>query len=204
MSKHLVRILVVAVAVACWPVGEARASLSQESLRAYIGRLGARVDSVKGNMFVTSLAAGKGRIEIRLLNDAPKQRLGFYAYGLGNAANAGNPVDLYAYLLQANSELAIGTFFVDKDQDIGYKFLIDTRDPLSYDTFSITYLAMVNVLKERGPVIREMLNKAGDAPKPDDVPDEMPEDQPPPPATEDPGAMAFRTIARPVRARLVL
>lgn len=159
-----------------WPASPARASLSQESLRGYIQRAGARIESAKGGLFVTSMPSGRGRVEIRLLNDAGKQRLGMYAYGFGNMSNAKDPGALYEYLLRANSELGIGGFFVDKDKDIGYKFLVDTRDPLSFETFSIVYLAMVSVISERRPQIAEMMSREAPSEKPADA---KPEDAAP-------------------------
>src|SRR5687768_13440628 len=98
--------------VGLWPAEPARAALTAESLKNYSQRVGARIDSSKGNLFVTSSASGRNRIEIRLLNDTTRHRLGFYAYGFGNAGSAKEPGALYEYLLQANSELGIGSFFV--------------------------------------------------------------------------------------------
>ena len=106
----------------------------------------------------------------QLLNDIEKHRLGMYAYGFGNVANAVDRPALLEYLLRANSELGIGSFFVDKDGDIGYKFLLDTRDPLSYETFEIVYLAMVNTIKERGPVIAKLAGSGTEPKKPAEEP----------------------------------
>jgi hypothetical protein len=141
-------------------VPRAEAALTAESLRAFVKRVGARIESNKDNLFVTSKDVGRGRVEIRLLNDSEKQRLGFYAYGFGNAGSAKDQKALYEYLLNANSDLAIGSFFVDGDQDIGYKFFLSTREPLTYTTFETVYLAMSNVIKERGPVIMRMARGA--------------------------------------------
>ena len=179
MKRHLSLGLAAVFFVGLWPASPAEASLSQENLRAYLQRVGAKIESSKGGLFVTTMASGRARVEIRLLNDAAKQRLGLYAYGFGNVATAKDAGALYEYLLRANSELGIGGFFVDKDKDIGYKFLVDTRDPLSFETFSIVYLAMVNVIAERRPEIAKMLTGAPPAEKPADTP---PED------TNEPGA----------------
>ena len=169
--------------IGLWPAPRAEASLSQESLRGYIQRVGAKIESSKGGLFVTSMAGDHGRVEIRLLNDAAKQRLGLYAYGFGNVANAKDSGALYEYLLKANSELGIGGFFVDKDKDIGYKFLLDTRDPLSFETFSIVYVAMVTVITERRPEIAKMMSREAPAEKPAEA---APEDSGEPPPTPPP------------------
>jgi hypothetical protein len=170
--------------VGLWPAERASAALSQESLKGYITRVGAKIDSSKGGLFVTTMLSGHARVEVRLLNDASKQRLGLYAYGFGNVANAKDPGALYAYLLEANSELGIGSFFVDKDKDIGYKFLVDTRDPLSFETFSILYMGAAQVIAERRPEIAKMLS----ADKPADAARDEPGEagpEPPPPLRDD-------------------
>ena len=120
---------------------------------------------------------GKTRVEIRVLNDPAKQRVAFYAYGFGNAAGAGDAAALYEYLLQANSEIAIGTFFVDKDKDVGCKYILDTRDPLSYETFEISYLAMFNNIKMRAPEIMKLAGHGGQQ-KPAEEPSEEQPAQP--------------------------
>jgi hypothetical protein len=173
MKQILSLALITAMWVVVWPAERAEAALTSEALRGYIQRVGARIEpSSKGNLFVTTTASGRSRVEIRLLNDTAKHRLGFYAYGFGNAASAKDQAALYEYLLNANSELGIGGFFVDKDKDIGYKFLADTRDPLSYATFQIIYLAMVSVIAEQRPAIARMMTREAPDEKPADAPEE--------------------------------
>lgn len=150
----------------------ARASLANETLASFVKRVGGRVDSTQGNLFVTSYPVSRGRVEIRLMNDAGKQRLGFYAYGFGNAKNAKDQHALYEYMLRANSDLAIGSFFVDSDADIGYKFFLSTREPMNYLTFETVYVAMANVIKERGPDIVKMTTGAPPAEETERAPDE--------------------------------
>ena len=186
MKRHLSLGLAVVFWTALWPAPPAEASLSQENLRTYLQRVGAKIESSKGGVFVTTMTSGRAHVEIRLLNDAANQRLGLYAYGFGNVGAAKDSSALYEYLLRVNSELGIGGFFVDKDKDIGYKFLVDTRDPLSFETFSIVYLAMVKVIAERRPEIAKMLTGGPPPEKPADAP---PED------TSAPGAAA--TLADP-------
>ena len=170
------RYLSLALAAAfCLPVvapERAAAALSLETLRGYVSRLGARIESTRGSLLVTSKAAGRGRVEIRLLNDNRKNRLGMYAYGFGNVANAGDRTELFGYLLRANSELGVGSFFVDKDDDVGYKVLLDTRDPLSFETFQISYLAMVNAIQEHGGEIARLAGPDAQREKPVTDPEE--------------------------------
>lgn len=185
-NRRWVPVVVAALAVAAMlPAGKAKASLSAESLKTYVRQVGAKVESSNGNVLVTSMAVGRERLEIRVRNDSTKQVLGFYAFDFGNVADAANPADVYEYLLLANSELGIGSFFVDKDRDIGYKCIVDTRDPLSFETFATIYNAMVNVVKERGPRIRSMMKPGTAAPKQDAEPPAEPpaETMEPPPST---------------------
>jgi hypothetical protein len=157
MRRILTFALATALACALSPA-PAHAALSPETLRGYIARVGAKIESTKGNMFVTTMPVRNARVEIRILNDARKNRLGLYAYGFGNVTGASDKGDLLEYLLKANSELGVGSFFVDKDDDIGYKALLDTGDPLSYQTFQVVYLAMVQTIAEHGP---EIARRAG-------------------------------------------
>ena len=208
MKRTLSILLAAAAAIALAPC-PARAALTTEGLKAYVKRVGARVDEAKGNLLVTSMAKGKGRVQLRLLNDGERGRLGFYAYGLGNARSAKDQAALYEYLLRSNSDLAIGSFFVDEDHDVGYKFFLNTRDPISYPTFETAYLAMATVIAERGPrIIR--LASGGNAEPAAAAPAEAPPAEPagetpaeerpaeqPPQATND---TIFETSPRPRRA----
>ena len=199
MRRYLSLWLAAAFVVGLWPAEPARAALTAEALKNYIQRVGARIEpSSKANLFVTTTASGRARIEIRLLNDTTRHRLGFYAYGFGNAGSAKDPAALYEYLLNANSELGIGSFFVDKEKDIGYKFLADTRDPLSYATFELIYLAMVAVIGEQRPAIARMMTREAPADKPTDAPPPEDGDAPaaPPPTRRVSIAVAERRVAR--------
>ena len=193
MRRHLSSLAAVIVCLGLCPAPRAEAALSSESLRSFVKRIGARIESAKGDLLVTSREAGRGRVEIRLLNDTTGHRLGFYAYGFGNVAGAKDPKALYEYLLRANSDLAIGSFFVDKDQDIGYKFILNTREPPSYITFETVYLAMAKIIQERGPVIIRMAGGAGAPPKtPAEALEEVPRE-----ATEAPGESPSEPDAGP-------
>src|SRR5438105_15449876 len=111
MKRYLSSLVLAVVCLGLFPAPRAEASLSPESLTSFVKRAGARIDSSKGSLLVTSILAEHGRIEIRLVNDAAKERLGFYAYGFGNTKAAKDPQALYEYMLHANSDLAIGSFF---------------------------------------------------------------------------------------------
>ncbi len=168
---HRRRCLIVAVALATtlWSAPVARAALTMEKLKDYVLKSGAKIESAEGNLLVTSIASGGPRVEIRVLNDSARHRIGLYAYGFGNATGAPSTEALLEYLLIANSELGTGGFFVDKDRDIGYKLLIETRDMLSAQTFQIKYLAMVAVIRERRPAILKLVGKTTVSEKPTDV-----------------------------------
>ncbi|MCC6745728.1 MAG: hypothetical protein IT175_17845 [Acidobacteria bacterium] len=178
--RALVFSLVVMAGLASAPV--ARAAITMERLRDYVLKAGAKIESSEGSLLVTSMATGGPKVEIRVLNDAARHRIGLYAYGFGNATGATSTEALLDYLLVANSELGTGGFFVDKDRDIGYKLLLDTRDPLSAQTFQIKYLAMVAVIRERRPAILKLVGKGPQREKPVD---EAPADtEEPAPQTE--------------------
>lgn len=204
----------------------AKAVLPPETLKGFVKKVGARVDEAKGNLLVTSMEVGKTRVEIRVVNDSVKSRLGFYAYGFGSARSAADVAALYEYLLRTNSDLAIGSFFVDEDKDIGYKFFLSTRDAISYPTFETAYVAMANVIAERGPKVARLAGAvrseapsatdpapSTDAPPataPADTPDQPPTDEgargeaeepPPPTVTNSVFEPAARPSATPKRPR---
>ncbi|MGB5039241.1 MAG: hypothetical protein WBQ66_21735 [Blastocatellia bacterium] len=166
--RSLMFVAVVALALLTAPV--ARAALTMERLRDYVQKAGAKIDSADGNLLVTSVSSGGPRVEIRVLNDSTRHRIGLYAYGFGNVADAKSAESLFEYLLVANSELGTGGFFIDKDRDVGYKLLLDTRDTLSAQTFQIKFLAMVAVIRERRPAILKLVGGASTREKPTDQP----------------------------------
>jgi hypothetical protein len=160
MVRRVGSCLAIAVYLCMLAVPDARASLSNETLASFIRRVGGRIESTKGNLFVTSFAVERVRVEIRIVNDGGKDRLGFYAYGFGNVKNAKDQKAVLEYMLRANSDLAIGSFFLDKDDDIGYKFFLSTRETMRYMTFETVYVAMAKVIQERGPEIVKMTSGA--------------------------------------------
>jgi len=184
MVRRLGLYLIVAVSLLAAMPRIARASLANETLTSFVKRVGGRVESNEGNLFVTSYAVERGRVEIRLVNDASKQRLGFYAYGFGSAKNAKDQRALFEYMLRANSDLAIGSFFVDADDDIGYKFFLSTREPMNYLTFETVYVAMAKVIATRGGEIVKMTTGGG------------PSDEAEPKTESDPGTPKVADVGR--------
>ena len=168
MHRRLSLLVAAAMAVALVSAPVAKAALTMERLRDYVLKSGAKIESAEGNLLVTSMASGGPRVEIRVLNDSTRHRVGLYAYGFGNATGAPNTEALLEYLLVANSELGTGGFFVDKDRDVGYKLLLETRDVLSAQTFQIKYLAMVAVIRERRPAILKLVGRGPTVEKPKD------------------------------------
>jgi hypothetical protein len=130
-----------------------------ETIKRSIQRLGATIDDAKSNadMVVSSYSDPKGgKITIVALNDKRKNLVGIYIYNFGSLKNAGNREEVYRYLLSANDAIVIGSFFVDGDDDIGYKYLF-SNSPLNQTAFEAAYLAMATVARERRPEIRKML-----------------------------------------------
>jgi hypothetical protein len=131
-----------------------------DTIKRYLQRLGATVDEAKStpDMVVSNYPDTKGgKITIVMVNDRRKNLLGFYIYNFGNIKNAADREAIYRYLLSANNEIAIGAFFVDSDQDIGYKYLVSLEQPISLATFESIYLKMAAVAHDRRPEIRKLL-----------------------------------------------
>jgi hypothetical protein len=126
--------------------------------------VGATIDENKStaDMVVSGLLDEKGvKTTVVIVNDRRKNLLGFYVYNFGNLKNAGKREDIYKYLLAANDQITIGSFFVDGDEDIGYKYLVNGWQSLSQASFESVYLTMVAVARERRPEIRELIAASG-------------------------------------------
>jgi hypothetical protein len=131
-----------------------------DTIKRYLQRLGATVDESKStpDMVVSNYLDPKGgKITIVIVNDKRKNLLGFYIYNFGNIKNVADRESVYRYLLSANDEIAIGAFFVDGDQDIGYKYLMSLEQPINLATFESVYLKMAAVAHDRRPEIRKLL-----------------------------------------------
>jgi hypothetical protein len=146
-----------------WPAQQPKpAQPLIDTLRQYLRRVGATVDEArsKADVLVSKYAYPKGdSTTIVLVNDRRKNLLGFYIYDFGNLKGASNAEAIYKYLLEANDQIAIGAFFVDGEQDIGYKYLMSVRGQLELADFQSIYLIMAAVARERRPEIRRLLSQ---------------------------------------------
>jgi hypothetical protein len=143
-----------------------------ERMKQYLARTGATVDETKSapDMIVSNSADAKGgKITVVLVNDRRRNLLGFYIYNFGSLKNAANKEEVYKYLLEANDAITIGSFFVDPDEDIGYKYLVNGAQTISQAAFESTYFTMTSVARERKPAIRRMLGGSGKEEKSPDV-----------------------------------
>jgi len=144
-----------------------------ERMKQYLARTGATVDETKSapDMIVSNSADAKGgKITVVLVNDRRRNLLGFYIYNFGSVKNAANKEEVYKYLLEANDAITIGSFFVDPDEDIGYKYLVNGAQTISQAAFESTYFTMTSVARERKPLIKKLLGPpGGKEEKPPDV-----------------------------------
>ena len=144
-----------------------------EKTKLYLQKLGASIDSAKSNadMVVSNYNDPKGgKTTIVITNDRRKNLVGFYVYNFGNVKNATNKEEVFQYLLSTNDAITLGSFFVDSDNDIGYKYLLSSVTPLTAAEFDTIYLTMSAVARERRGEIRQMLGlPVGREEKPSDV-----------------------------------
>lgn len=131
-----------------------------ERMKQYLQRIGATIDEAKSSaeMVVTNYPDPKGgKITVVILNDRRKSLLAFYIYNFGNVKNATNKEEIYKYLLSTNDAITIGSFFVDGEEDIGYKYLVSNVQAMTQPTFETMYTTMAAVARERKPEIRQLL-----------------------------------------------
>ena len=134
-----------------------------DSVKRYLQQVGATVDQSKStaDMVVSNYSDPRGgKTTIVIVNDRRKTLLGFYVYNFGSLKKATNREDVYKNLLGANDAITIGSFFVDNEEDIGYKYMMSTSQPLNQNAFSTIYLTMATVARERRAEIRQMLGVA--------------------------------------------
>jgi len=130
-----------------------------DTIRRSLQRLGYAVDEAKsqpGMVVSTYSDAKKGKVTIVMIYDKRKEVVGFYIYKFGNVDKAVDPVALNKYLLAANDEIIIGGFFVDKEGDIGYKY-VSSASQLSLASFEVVYVTMATVALDRRPQIRQLI-----------------------------------------------
>ena len=133
-----------------------------DSVKRYLQNVGATVDQSKttADMVVSNYSDPRGgKTTIVIVNDRRKGLLGFYVYNFGSLKRATNREEVYKHLLGANDAITIGSFFVDNEEDIGYKYMMSTAQPLNQNSFSTVYLTMATVARERRAEIRQMLGQ---------------------------------------------
>ncbi|MFL6276582.1 MAG: hypothetical protein ACJ74G_15440 [Blastocatellia bacterium] len=131
-----------------------------EKTKLYLQKLGASIDPSKStaDMVVSNYNDPKGgKTTIVVTNDRHKNLVGFYVYNFGNVKNVTNKEEVFQYLLSTNDAITLGSFFVDSDNDIGYKYLLSSVTPLTAAEFDTIYLTMSAVARERRGEIRQRL-----------------------------------------------
>ncbi|MFY9609366.1 MAG: hypothetical protein WAU45_12225 [Blastocatellia bacterium] len=134
-------------------------------MKQFLQRTGATIDEAKSSaeMVVTNYPDPKGsKTTVVIVNDRRKNLLAFYIYNFGNVKSASNKEDIYKYLLSTNDEITIGSFFVDSEEDIGYKYLVSSALGMTQATFETTYTTLAAVARERKPEIRQLLGGSKD------------------------------------------
>ena len=131
-----------------------------ERIKQYLIRVGGTVDESKStaDMIVSNSANLRGgKVTIVIVNDHRRNLLGFYVYNFGSLKNATNKEEVYKYLLDANDSITIGSFFVDSDEDVGYKYLVSGGPTMSQAAFETAYITMAAVARERKPEIKKLI-----------------------------------------------
>jgi hypothetical protein len=144
-----------------------------EKTKLFVQKLGAGVDPAKStaDMIVSNYSDPKGgKTTVVVTNDRRKNLVGFYIYNFGSVKNATNKEEVFKYLLSTNDAITLGSFFVDGEDDIGYKYLVSNAPPMTASEFDTIYLTMAAVARERRGEIRQMLGlPVGREDKPSDV-----------------------------------
>jgi hypothetical protein len=131
-----------------------------EMVKRSVQRVGATVDATRSTpqMVVSSYGDPKGgKTTMVVVNDRTRNMLGLYVYNFGSLKDASNREEVYKYLLSANDAITIGAFFVDSEDDIGFKYLMNIGQSLNQASFESSYLMMAAVARDRKPEIRKLL-----------------------------------------------
>ena len=131
-----------------------------EKTKLYLQKLGASIDPAKSttDLVVSNYSDPKGgKTTVVITNDRRKNLVGFYVYNFGNVKNASNKEEVFKYLLSTNDAITLGSFFVDSDNDIGYKYLVSGAAPMTAAEFDTIFLTMAAVTRERRGEIRQLL-----------------------------------------------
>ena len=177
MNKKLIAIVLLVVTLACGQVLAQQPSAEQaqppkprpltfaERMKQYLRRMGSAVDDTKStpDMIVSNYPDPKGgKITVVLVNDRRRNFLGFYIYNFGSLKGSENKEEVYKYLLAANDAITIGSFFVDGEEDIGYKYLVSGGQTLSQAAFESVYYTMAAVARERRGEIKKLIGPPKD------------------------------------------
>ena len=131
-----------------------------QRMKQMLARTGATTDDARGgpDLVVSIYADAKGgKTTIVLVNDRRRNLLGFYIYNFGSVKDVRNKEEVFKYLLNANDAISVGNFFVDSEDDIGYKYLVNNQSTMSQAAFEFVYNTMAAVSRERKPEIRKLL-----------------------------------------------
>jgi hypothetical protein len=132
-----------------------------ETLRGYLRQIkGVRLERADKdpNTIVSHYTATTGEtFDIVVIHSPRKKMVGLYSYAFGNVAEAKNADALRALLLSANEALAFGSFFVDREQDIGLKWSLRTETPITFEAFQTVYLGLAAAAREYGPQIADCM-----------------------------------------------
>lgn len=134
-----------------------------DRMKQFLRRTGSTIDDSKSTpeMVVSNYPDAKGgKVTIVLVNDRRRNLLGFYIYNFGSLKGTANKEAVYKYLLAANDSITIGSFFVDNDDDIGYKYLVSSAQAMNQAAFEYAYFTMAAVARERKPQIKKLLGPA--------------------------------------------
>jgi hypothetical protein len=131
-----------------------------DTVKRSLQRMGAGVDAGKSTaqMVVSNYSDPRGgKTTIVVVIDRAKNVIGLYVYNFGSVKDATNREEIYKYLLLANETITIGAFFVDSEEDIGYKYLMNIGQSLNQAVFEASYLMMAAVARDRKPELRKLL-----------------------------------------------
>src|ERR1043166_6138662 len=123
-----------------------------EKMKQFLQKTGSTIDESKStpDMVVSNYPDAKGgKVTIVLVNDRRRNLLGFYIYNFGSIKGVANQNEVFKYLLSTNDAITIGSFFVDGDDDIGYKYLMSSAQTLTQAGFDYAYFTMAAVARER-------------------------------------------------------
>jgi hypothetical protein len=132
-----------------------------DKVKQFVQQVGATVDAAKSkaDMVVSSYLDQKGgKTTVVIVNERSKNLIGFYIYNFGSLKGVTSRDEIYKYLLSTNDAITIGSFFVDGDEDIGYKYFMNSSQSLTSSLFGSIYVTMTAVARERRPEIRRMLD----------------------------------------------